>query len=146
MVSQGEPRTILIVDDEPQVLTLVRVTLEDDSLTIVEAVNGLDALSVAERARPQLVLLDVRMPHVDGFEVCRRLKTDPRFASPKIVMLTASGQEADRALGKAAGADEYLTKPFSPLALLDLVRSLLPGEPVWPEMSSLHKPSPTLGT
>jgi DNA-binding response OmpR family regulator len=145
-MARAELPTILVVDDEPYVVTLVRVTLEDESLRIVEATNGVEALAVAERERPLLVLLDVRMPQLDGFEVCRRLKADPRLSTTKVIMLTASGQEADRTLGRTAGADEYLTKPFSPLALLDLVHSLLPQEGVWPETSSLPKRSLTQGT
>jgi DNA-binding response OmpR family regulator len=73
------------------------------------------------------------MPHLDGIEVCRRLRADTALGSTRIVMLTAADQEADRARGLAAGADEYLSKPFSPLALLALVRSILPEVPSWPE-------------
>ncbi|HLC40594.1 MAG TPA: response regulator [Methylomirabilota bacterium] len=145
-MSQAELPAVLIVDDEPHVITLVRVTLEDESFRIIEATDGAQALAAAEETVPRLIFLDVRMPGVDGFEVCRRLRSDPRFSATKIVMLTASGQEADRTRGIAAGADEYLTKPFSPLALLNLVHSLLSGETVWPEMSSLPRRSPTLGT
>jgi len=145
-VSQAELPTLLIVDDEPHVVTLVRVTLEDESFRIVEATDGAQALAAAEAHLPRLILLDIRMPELDGFEVCRRLRSDPRFSATKIVMLTASGQEADRTRGRAVGADEYLTKPFSPLALLNLVHSLLPEEGVWPEMSISPKRSPTPGT
>lgn len=125
--------TVLVVDDEPQILSLVRVTLEDERVRIVEAADGEAALAVAQREQPELILLDIRMPRLDGFEVCRRLRQDPRFGQTKIVMLTASGQERDRVRGRAAGADEYLTKPFSPLSLLSLVQTLLPQEPQWPE-------------
>lgn len=125
--------TVLVVDDEPQIVSLVRVTLEDEQVRIVEAADGEGALAVAQRELPELILLDIRMPKLDGFEVCRRLRQDSRFGRTKIVMLTASGQERDRARGRAAGADEYLTKPFSPLSLLSLVQTLLPQEPLWPE-------------
>jgi len=125
--------TILVVDDEPQIVALVRATLEDEAVRIVEADDGEVALAVARQESPELILLDVRMPRLDGFEVCRQLREDSRFDRTKIVMLTASGQERDRARGQAAGADEYLTKPFSPLALLSLVQALLPQEPLWPE-------------
>lgn len=125
--------TVLIVDDEPQILALVRATLEDESVRIVEAADGESALAVARREQPELILLDVRMPGLDGFEVCRRLRQDSRFGNTKIVMLTASGQDRDRAQGRSAGADEYLTKPFSPLVLLSLVQALLPERPLWPE-------------
>ena len=125
--------TVLIVDDEPQIVALVRVTLEDEQVRIIEAADGETALGLAQRELPRLILLDVRMPRLDGFKLCRRLRQDPRFDQTKIVMLTASGQERDRARGRAAGADDYLTKPFSPLALLSLVQNLLPQVSLWPE-------------
>ena len=125
--------TVLIVDDEPAILELVRFTLEDDQVRVLEASDGRAALDIARAERPALILLDVRMPYLDGVEVCRRLRADAGFRSTRIVMLTAADQEADRARGLAAGADEYLSKPFSPLALLALVRSILPEVPSWPE-------------
>jgi DNA-binding response OmpR family regulator len=125
--------TILVVDDEPPILELVRFTLEDEQIRVLEAGDGLKALEAAQTARPDLILLDVQMPHLDGLEVCRRLRADPSLAGTRIVMLTAAGQDADRARGLAAGADEYLTKPFSPLALFTLVRSLLPEATLWPQ-------------
>ena len=125
--------TVLIVDDEPAILELVRFTLEDGQVRVLEASDGLAALDLARAERPALILLDVRMPHLDGVEVCRRLRAEAALGSTRIVMLTAADQEADRARGLAAGADEYLSKPFSPLALLALVRSILPEVPSWPE-------------
>ena len=125
--------TILVVDDEPPILELVRYTLEDEQIRVLEAADGLQALEAALAARPDLILLDVQMPCLDGLEVCRRLRADPSLAGTRIVMLTAAGQDADRARGIAAGADEYLTKPFSPLALFTLVRSLLPEATLWPQ-------------
>ena len=124
--------TILVVDDEPTIRELVRFTLEDERVAIVEASDGLEALEKAGAARPELILLDVHMPRLDGIETCRRLRADASQAGARIVLLTAAGQEADRASGLAAGADEYLTKPFSPLALFALVRSLLPETTLWP--------------
>jgi len=125
--------TILVVDDEPPILELVRYTLEDEQIRVLEAADGVQALEAALAARPDLILLDVQMPRLDGLEVCRRLRADPSLAGTRIVMLTAAGQDADRARGLAAGADEYLTKPFSPLALFTLVRSLLPEATLWPQ-------------
>jgi DNA-binding response OmpR family regulator len=125
--------TVLVVDDEPTILELVRFTLEDEQVTVLEAADGIEALERAHAARPQLILLDVQMPRLDGFEVCRRLREDATLAGVRIVMLTAAGQEADRARGLAAGADDYLTKPFSPLALFALVRALLPEATLWPQ-------------
>lgn len=123
--------SVLIVDDEPQIVSLVRATLEDDRVWIAEAADGYGALQLAELLRPDVVLLDVHMPGLDGVEVCRRLKADPRLQRTKIIMLTAAVQAEDQRRGLAAGADQYLTKPFSPLRLLTLIQSLLPGCIAW---------------
>ncbi|HEV8440217.1 MAG TPA: response regulator [Methylomirabilota bacterium] len=124
--------TILVADDEVPIVELVRFTLEDDHVQIVSAFDGEAALEVARAIRPDLALLDIQMPGLTGLEVCRRLRRSRECAQIRIIMLTAAGQEEDRARGLAAGADEYLTKPFSPLALLTLVRSVIPEVPVWP--------------
>lgn len=122
---------ILIADDEPHITALVRVTLEDDRVRVVEASTGEEALDLLETIHPDIVLLDVNMPGIDGFEVCRRLRADPRYAETKVVMLTAAAQAADRARGRAVGADEYLTKPFSPIHLLSVVQALAPESVAW---------------
>lgn len=124
--------TVLVVDDEQPIVDLVRFTLEDEQVRVVAAADGFEALEAAREHLPELIFLDVRMPHLDGFEVCRRLRLDSELGKTRIVMLTAATQESDRALGQAAGADEYLTKPFSPLKLLSLVQALLPGVVLWP--------------
>ena len=123
--------TVLVVDDEPHVVELVRVTLEDDRLRVLEAADGGQALTVAAEARPELILLDVNLPDVSGLEVCRRLRADAALAGSRIVMLTAAAQRDDVARGLAAGADHYLTKPFSPVGLLSLVGEFLPGTGLW---------------
>jgi two-component system alkaline phosphatase synthesis response regulator PhoP len=123
--------TILIADDEEPIVELIRFTLEDPQVRVVEAHDGASALTVARDTRPALVLLDVRMPNIDGLEACRRLRAMPECVHTRIVLLTAAGQAQDRALGLAAGADEYLTKPFSPLALMELVKSLVPEASAW---------------
>ncbi len=123
--------TVLIVDDEPNIVELVRITLEDDRVRVVTAEAGAEALMLAEVERPELVLLDVNLPDVSGLEVCRRLRHDPRLGDLRIVMLTAAAQRADVERGLAAGADEYLTKPFSPVRLLSLVEQLVPGTTPW---------------
>lgn len=125
--------TVLIVDDEPPIVELVRFTLEDERVRVLEAGDGLEALAVARAAEPDLIFLDVQLPHLNGFEVCRRLRQEAGLEKTKIVMLTAANQAHDLARGRAAGADLYLTKPFSPLRLLTLVSSLLPEVPLWPE-------------
>lgn len=123
--------TILVADDEPHIVDLVRITLEHDRVRVVEAYDGEHALLVAQAARPDLAFLDVHMPRLGGLEVCRRLRDDPAFRHTTIVMLTAAAQKADVARGLAAGADEYLTKPFSPVALLALVERVKPEAASW---------------
>ena len=115
---------LLIADDEPAVRALIHATLEDDGYVILEATDGAEALEVSRCERPTLVLLDIMMPRLDGIEVCRQLKADPDTRGIVVVMLTAQAQERDRDRGLAAGADDYFTKPFSPLALLKMVESL----------------------
>ena len=123
--------TILIVDDEPAIVELVRVTLEDERVRVLEAGDGESALIEVERACPDLVFLDVHLPDMSGLDVCRRLCAEaPR--RPKIVLLTAAAQSDDVARGLAAGADHYLTKPFSPVGLLSMVETMIPRAPLWP--------------
>lgn len=123
--------TIMVVDDEPSIVELVRVTLEDDRVRIVVAADGGEALAVAHLERPDLILLDVNLPDLSGLEVCRRLRAEARTRSTKIVMLTAAAQRDDVERGRAAGADDYLTKPFSPVRLLTLVDTLVPEATIW---------------
>jgi DNA-binding response OmpR family regulator len=125
--------TILIADDEAHVVELVRVTLEDDRVRVVEACDGATALQLAEEFEPELVFLDVNLPDMSGLEVCRRLRRQPRLAATRIVILTAAAQQEDIARGLAAGASHYLTKPFSPVRLLSLVEGLLPRVAWLPE-------------
>ena len=125
--------TILIADDEPHVVELVRVTLEDDRVRVVEAPDGATALLLAAELEPELIFLDVNLPDLSGLDVCRRLRREPRLAGVRIVMLTAAAQQDDITRGLAAGASQYLTKPFSPVRLLSLVEGLLPRAAWLPE-------------
>ncbi len=122
---------VLIVDDEPNVVELVRVTLEDDRLHVITAMSGAEALRLVAADRPDLILLDVNLPDLSGLEVCRQLRSEPALVGCRIVMLTAAAQREDVRAGLAAGADEYLTKPFSPVRLLSLVETLIPGVTLW---------------
>jgi two-component system chemotaxis response regulator CheY len=116
---------VLIVDDDPFIRKLVATTLEDVAdFELVEARDGQEAVDMARSAGAQLVFLDIDMPELDGIEACRRLRSEPETARATIVMLTATaGQDAERE-AQSAGADLFLTKPFSPLELLRLVDDL----------------------
>jgi CheY-like chemotaxis protein len=118
-------RDLLVVDDDPFIRRLITTTLEDVAeFRLLEAQDGAQALELADRHRPQIVLLDVDIPGADGIEVCRALRANPRTSKSTIVMLTASHNDAIEAQADAAGADLFLTKPFSPLELLRLVDGL----------------------
>jgi two-component system, OmpR family, response regulator len=116
---------VLIVDDDPLIRDLVRAVLEDASYDLDEAASGEEALRVASRRPPDVVLLDVMMPGLDGFEVAERMKKDDHLRDTVVVMLTAKNAPEDRARGLAAGADVYFTKPFSPLELLTTISGAL---------------------
>lgn len=111
-------KKVLIVDDEPHIVELVRVCLEDTDYEVLEAYDGEEALEKAYKEKPDLILLDVMMPKMDGFEVCKALKTNKATHAIPVVFLTAKGQEVDKIKGFQSGADSYMTKPFSPLRLL----------------------------
>ena len=117
---------LLIADDLVPIRQMVRITLSTQGWTIVEADNGTTALQLARSERPDLILLDVDMGSgPNGFDVCRSLKADESTKSIPVVMLTAHDSESDRAVGFAAGAAQYLTKPFGPLELIDTIRTIL---------------------
>ena len=123
--------TVLIADDEPHVVELVRLTLEDSRVRVLNAFDGATAMALADAFRPDLIFLDVDMPELSGLEVCRQLRGDPRFGTTTIIMLTAAAQKDDVARGLAAGADHYLTKPFSPMRLLTLLEQAMPEVALW---------------
>ena len=118
-------RTILIVDDDPLIRKLITTTLQDVAgYRLREAADGLAALEAASSERPQIVFLDYEMPRMDGIETCRRLRADPTTSAATIVMLTGMSDRAAQQEAAGAGADLFLTKPFSPLRLLRLVDRL----------------------
>jgi CheY-like chemotaxis protein len=118
-------RTVLIVDDEPSVRLLVSATIASDQYRVIEAADGDEAWRLLQMCRPAVVLLDVQMPGRTGLELTREIKRDPSLQRTKVILLTARTQEADVHAGMAAGADLYLTKPFSPLELLTVVEEAL---------------------
>ncbi|HEX9560621.1 MAG TPA: response regulator [Candidatus Dormibacteraeota bacterium] len=118
-------RTVVIADDESSMRLLVHATIESDDYCVVEAVDGAEAWAMVQKHRPALVLLDVQMPGRSGLEVLGLIKADPSLAATRVILLTAKAQETDIESGLIAGADFYLTKPFSPLDLLTRVEEAL---------------------
>src|SRR6185437_14698841 len=115
---------VLVVDDVPANVKLLEARLSAEYFDVTTACNGVEALALCERAECDIVLLDVMMPDLDGFEVCRKLKTNPRTHHIPVVMVTALDQPSDRVRGLEAGADDFLTKPVTDIALISRVRSL----------------------
>ena len=116
---------VLVVDDEPFILRSLTFVLRKEGFTVFEAKNGEEAMEVVKAERPGLVFLDVMMPLKNGYEVCAEIKGDPTLSDTYVIMLTAKGQESDRDKGLAIGADEYMTKPFSPSMITKRVREVL---------------------
>src|SRR3989449_7481239 len=118
-------RDVLVVEDEPDIRRLVVLHLERDGFRCRTATNGPDALREAKTAVPDLVVLDLMLPELDGLEVCRRLRSDTSTAAVPIIMLTAQSDEVDRVVGLEVGADDYVGKPFSPKELVARGRAVL---------------------
>lgn len=127
---------ILVVDDDARVLKSVERVLAEAGFSVITATNGPDALEIMRRDRPDLVVLDIIMPGMDGIEVCRRVRADPFLVKLPILFLTAKGRPGDVAAGLDVGGDDYLTKPFEVIELPARIRALLrraPGGPLDPE-------------
>lgn len=118
-------KTVLIADDEPSMRLLITATIASDQIAVLEAADGDEAWALIERHHPELVLLDVQMPGQTGIELTRRIRSNPDLHRTRIVILTSKAQAMDVASGLAAGADLYLTKPFSPISLLTYVEQAL---------------------
>lgn len=113
-----DQKRVLIVDDEGHIIELVKVCLEDTEYEIIEAYNGKQALEKAKSEKPDAILLDIMLPKLNGYDVCKKLKSSSQTKRIPVLMLTAKGQEADMVKGFRVGADAYITKPFSPIQLL----------------------------
>jgi two-component system alkaline phosphatase synthesis response regulator PhoP len=118
-------RRVLIADDEPNIVTALEFLLQRSGFEVLVAQNGEEALRLIDAERPDLVLLDVMMPLKNGYDVCRRVREQPALRHIKVVMLTAKGREAEMDKGLAAGADLYVTKPFSTSDLMAKIEGLL---------------------
>lgn len=121
-------KRVLICDDEPYILESVSFVARKEGCEIFTAEDGEEAVQVARAQRPDLILLDLMMPKKTGFEVCQELRADPDLKDTYVIILTARGQEADQHQALGCGANEYLTKPFSPRALQQKIRDVLAGK------------------
>ncbi|MEW6220932.1 MAG: response regulator [Thermodesulfobacteriota bacterium] len=116
---------VLIVDDEPHIALALELLMKREGFEVVVADNGRQALAAASELHPDLILLDIMMPEMDGYEVCQRLRADAAHAGTAIIMLTAKGREVEREKGLALGADLYITKPFSTREVVARMREVL---------------------
>ena len=118
-------KKILVVDDEPHVITSLTFVLKKEGYDVFSATNGEEAMAMIRESKPDLMLLDVMMPKKNGYEVCHEVKSDPGLSDIYIVMLTAKGHEADKDKGLCLGANEFITKPFSPISIVERVKEML---------------------
>jgi DNA-binding response OmpR family regulator len=118
-------KRILAVDDEPDILRLVSFSLSAKGFDVLEAADGTSAIEIAEREQPDLILMDVMMPALDGYEACRRLKENPSTAHIPVLMLSAKSQQAERKAGLECGAEDYVCKPFTPKDLVAQINEVL---------------------
>jgi DNA-binding response OmpR family regulator len=119
------PKQILIVDDEPNIIVPLQFLMEKSGYQVAVAQSGEEALESVSKSPPDLVLLDIMLPGIDGYEVCEILRLKPEWMHIKIIFLTAKGRDVDIAKGMVLGADEYITKPFSNQEIIDCVKNLL---------------------
>ena len=120
-----DQKKILIADDNQNIREALTYLLEDEGYSLQVAKDGADTLQKVREWLPDVLLLDVMMPEINGYDVCRMIKNDPALQKTYIIMLTARGQASEQALGKKAGADEYIVKPFSPVDILSKIKNIL---------------------
>ena len=118
-------KKILLVDDEDALLDMVKMRLEANDYEVITAVDGEAGLELARKERPDLIILDIMLPKMDGYKVCALLKKDTRYSSIPILMFTAKAQQEDMKIGEEAGANGYITKPFEPKALLGKIQEFI---------------------
>ncbi|MFN0149907.1 MAG: response regulator transcription factor [bacterium] len=124
MINKGK---VLVVDDEIYILHILDFSLNAEGYEVITAEDGEAAIEKAQKEQPDLVVLDVMMPKIDGYEACRKMKQDPKMKDVPVILLTAKGRDIDRKLGLEVGADDYITKPFSPNKLIEKIGSFLGG-------------------
>ena len=118
-------KKILVIEDDPASLRLMQYTLGHGGYEVLTALNGMEGLKKAQSEEPDLVILDIMLPGIDGFEICHRLRAEPQTAQLPIIMLSGKAREVDKETGLKVGADDYLIKPASPSEIIDKVESLL---------------------
>lgn len=118
-------KRILIVDDETDLVEMIKMRLEANKYAVLAAYDGQEALDLTKKEKPDLIILDLMLPKIDGYKVCGLLKKDTRYAKIPIIIFTARAQEEDRKLGEELGAEAYITKPFEPKVLLAKIKELL---------------------
>ena len=118
-------KEILIVDDEPGIVIPIQFLMKQQGYNVIAAENGEDALDIIRKYNPDLVLLDIMLPGIDGYQVCEIVRLDPKYRTTKIIFLTAIGREVEMARGMVLGADAFITKPFSNTELVEKVNGLL---------------------
>ena len=118
------PKKILIVDDEPSIIVPVQFLMEQNGYDVMVAFSGEEAMEIIAEKKVDLILLDIMLPVIDGFEVCQRVRENPRWNKIKIILLTALGSDANVEKGLSLGADAYITKPFSNIEIVDKVKEL----------------------
>ncbi len=123
--NKNDKKKILLVEDEKDMAYAVTLQLEAKGYEIITASDGREGLEKARTKKPDLIILDLMLPKIDGYKVCRMLKFDDKYKNIPIILFTARAQDSDKKVGKEVGADAYITKPFEPSALLDKIRELL---------------------
>ena len=119
------PKKILVVDDEAQLVDMVKIRLEANNYLVLTAFDGQEGLEKAYKDNPDLIILDLMLPQMDGYKVCGLLKADTRYNKIPIIMFTARAQDSDKKMGEKVGADAYITKPFEPEELIAKIKALL---------------------
>ena len=121
------PKTVLVVDDEPNIVVPLEFLMEQNGYSVLVASSGEEALEIIAKYKPNLILLDIMLPGIDGYEVCEIIRLNPEWQKMKIIFLTAKGRDLDVAKGMVLGADAYIVKPFSNTEILENVRKLIDG-------------------
>jgi DNA-binding response OmpR family regulator len=116
---------VLVVDDEEYIQHILNFSFGAEGFEVVTAADGEQAIKMAKAEKPDIIVLDIMMPKMDGYEACKRIKTDPQTKNIPVILLTAKGREVDRKLGAEAGADDYVVKPFSPGRLIERVEGIM---------------------